>query len=76
MDTYDINTQPAVLHPDDKPKAYISKLIDTISISRAEYERLLRDKTQLDMILRYRLDKTYSLEYLIDAILKMRGMEA
>lgn len=73
MDTYDINTQPKT-DDMDKPKAYISKLIDTISISRAEYEMLLRDKTQLDMILRYRLDKTYSLEYLIDAILKMRGM--
>ena len=75
MDTYDINKQPAVLH-EDKPKTYVSKLLDTVSISRAEYEMLLRDKTQLDMILRYRLDKTYSLEYLIDAILKMRGMEA
>lgn len=76
METYDIHNQPKT---DDKPKGYVSKLLDTVSISRAEYELLLRDKTELDLVLATRLhsnDYSFSASALLDTILKHRGMLA
>ena len=54
----------------------INKLTDNTTISRAEYELLLRDKVQLDLILQLRLEDNYRCLDVVDIILKARGMKA
>lgn len=54
----------------------LSRMTDNITISRAEYAMLLRDKTQLDIILQMKLEKRYGTDELLDAVLKQRGMMA
>ena len=60
------------------PNRIVNKLTDMMNISRAEYETLLRDKTELDLLLAVRLqggDSSDTLN-LLDTILKTRGMKA
>lgn len=54
------------------------KLKETVTITIAEYERLLRDKTQLDVILQMYLDKEYNfnVDKLLAVICAMRGVKA
>ena len=59
------------------PASVVGKPTDTLSINRAEYEFLLRDEAQLDIILQSALHMaSYELKEVVDLILKMRGMKA
>ncbi len=61
------------------PNGVLSRIADTLTISRAEYTALLRDKTELDLVLATRLhngDYSFSASALLDTILKHRGMLA
>ena len=61
------------------PNGVLSRIADTFTISRAEYTTLLRDKTELDLVLTARLHGgDYSLNALtvLDTILKQRGLSA
>ena len=61
------------------PNGVLSRIADTLTISRAEYTALLRDKTELDLVLAVRLQSSdYSSDALtlLDAILKHRGLKA
>lgn len=60
------------------PNRIVSKLTDMMNISRAEYEMLLRDKSQLDIILNTYINKEYSfnIDKLLEVVCKMRGLMA
>lgn len=61
------------------PNGVLSRIADTLTISRAEYAALLRDKTELDLVLATRLqngDYSFGASALLDTILKQRGMLA
>lgn len=60
------------------PNRIVSKLTDMMNISRAEYETLLRDKSQLDIILNTYINKEYSFntDKLVEVVCKMRGLMA
>ena len=56
----------------------VSKLEEKVEVSVAEYELLIRDKTQLNLILDVWLNKKYSsdMDSVMDAVCRMRGMKA
>lgn len=61
------------------PNGVLSRIADTLTISRAEYTALLRDKTELDLVITARLNSgDYSINALtvLDTILKQRGLSA
>ena len=61
------------------PNGVLSRIADTLTISRAEYTTLLRDKTELDLVLAVRLqngDYSFGALSLLDTILKQRGLTA
>lgn len=61
------------------PNGVLSRIADTLTISRAEYTALLRDKTELDLVLATRLqnsDYSFGALALLDTILKQRGLSA
>ena len=61
------------------PNGVLTRIADTLTISRAEYTALLRDKTELDLVLAIRLqssDYSFDALALLDTILKKRGLKA